>query len=112
MEGIVIEKDQVVGRDTVKKYGIVSATGASLINIVADSAYATTIANKTTYYVNVQNEEIDIVSFWLDNKESVDKDYVGKENNVSTNETTTNYNNTSNNSRPLCNSSTSTGQSS
>lgn len=85
MEGIVIEKDQKVGNDTIKKYGIVSATGANLINIVADSAYATTIANKTTYYVSVQNEEIDIVNFWLENKEKVDKDYVGRENTVTNN---------------------------
>lgn len=90
MEGIVIEKDQKVGNETVKKYGIVSATGANLINIVADSAYATTIANKTTYYVSVQNEEIDIVNFWLENKERVDKDYVGKENTTSTNDVATN----------------------
>lgn len=84
MEGIVIEKDQQVGREKVRKYGIVSATGAGLINIVADSAYSTTIANKTTYYVSVQNEEIDIVNFWLENKEKADKDYVGKENNTVT----------------------------
>lgn len=85
MQGIVIEKDQRVGNEVVRKYGIISATGANLINIVADSAYATTIANKTTYYVSVQNEEIDIVNFWLENKEKTQKDYVGKDNTVTDN---------------------------
>lgn len=94
MEGIVIEKDQKVGNETIRKFGIVSATGAGLINIVADSAYSRTIANKTTYYVSVQNEEIDIVNFWLDNKEKVEKDYVGKENTVDTNTTVPDTTNT------------------
>ena len=78
-EAIVISKDEKVDNNTVKKYGIVSSTGNSLINIVADSVYATTLQNKTTYYVNVQNQVIDIVNFWLENRQNVEKDYVGKE---------------------------------
>ena len=39
-----------------------------MVNIVADSAYATTLENKTTYYLNVQNQVIDIVNFWYEQK--------------------------------------------
>ena len=79
-EGIVIQKNQVVERETVKKYGIINSRGEGIMNIVADSIYATTLENKTTYYVNVQNQIVDIINFWLENKEKAEKDYVGKEN--------------------------------
>ena len=62
LEGIVVEKDSKVGNTMVKKYGVVSSTGDKIVNIVADSAYSTTIENKTTYYLTVENRSIDIVS--------------------------------------------------
>lgn len=71
LEGIVVEKDSKVGNTMVKKYGVVSSTGDKIVNIVADSAYSTTIENKTTYYLTVENRSIDIVSFWYEQKDRV-----------------------------------------
>ncbi len=68
IEGIVVEKDTKEQNTTVKKYGIVSSTGTPMINIVLDTAYATTVENKTTYYMSVQNQVIDIVNYWYEQK--------------------------------------------
>ena len=68
LDGIVIEKDIQENNSKVKKFGVVSSEGNLMVNIVADSAYATTLENKTTYYLNVQNQVIDIVNFWYEQK--------------------------------------------
>lgn len=68
INGIVVEKDTNENNTKIKKYGIVSSTGAKMVNYVADSVYSTTLEGKTTYYISVQNQEIDIVSFWYEQK--------------------------------------------
>lgn len=69
LNGIVLEKDIVENNTNVKKYGIVNSTGNKMVNFVADSVYSTTLEGKTTYYISVQNQEIDIVNFWYEQKE-------------------------------------------
>ena len=70
LNGIVVEKDITDNNTSVKKYGIVSSTGNKMVNYVADAIYSTTLEGKTTYYISVQNQEIDIVSFWYEQKEN------------------------------------------
>lgn len=64
LNGIVIKKDNTENNTTISKYGIINSNGQLIVNIVADSAYKTTLENKTTYYLTTQNQVIDIVSFW------------------------------------------------
>lgn len=79
LKGIVIERDFINESDTIRKYGVIDSTGTGIVNIVADSAYATTISNKTTYYLNIQNQIIDIVSYYYEHKDEAEKDYVNKQ---------------------------------
>lgn len=79
LKGIVIERDSIIETDKIRKYGVIDSSGTGIVNIVADSAYATTISNKTTYYLNIQNQIIDIVSYYYEHKDEVDKDYVNKQ---------------------------------
>lgn len=88
LDGIVVERDIDENNSKVKKYGIVNSEGQLMVNIVADAAYATTLENKTTYYLNVQNQVIDIVNFWYEQK--------AKDNNKGQGNTTTQTNNQSN----------------
>ena len=78
--GIVVEQDTVVNNTVVRKYGIINNKGELLVNVVADQAYITTSENKKTYYLSLQNQEIDIVKYWNEQK----------------NNTTTTNNNTAN----------------
>lgn len=66
--GIVVEQDTVVNNTVVRKYGIINNKGELLVNVVADQAYITTSENKKTYYLSLQNQEIDIVKYWNDQK--------------------------------------------
>lgn len=66
--GIVVEQDSVVNNTVVRKYGIINNKGELLVNVVADQAYITTSENKKTYYLSLQNQEIDIVKYWNDQK--------------------------------------------
>lgn len=85
LDGIVVEKDIQENNSKVKKFGIVSSEGNLMVNIVADSAYATTLENKTTYYLNVQNQIIDIVNFWYEQKAKDNNKGQGTSNNTSSN---------------------------
>ena len=68
LNAIVVEQDITENGSKIPKYGLVSSEGKFMTNIVADSAYATTLEGRTTYYLNVQNETVDIVNFWYTQK--------------------------------------------
>ena len=73
LNGIVVERDIKTNNTTIKKYGIVDATGSLIVNTIADLAYATTIANTTTYYLDIENKKIDIVYYWNEEKAKAEK---------------------------------------
>lgn len=64
IRGIVLEKDFIQGRNTIKKYGIISAKGELITDFILDSAYMTTVNNESNYYVTLQDQVIDIVDYW------------------------------------------------
>jgi len=64
INGIVLEKDYVQGRNTVKKYGIIDVKGEAITDFILDSAYMTTVNNENNYYVTLQDQTIDIVDYY------------------------------------------------
>lgn len=86
IEGIVVQKDFEENSSKVKKYGIVDSTGAGMFNVVADSIYSTTLSDKTTYYFNAQNQAIDLVNFWYEQKKEDNNKGHGTQNETSSNE--------------------------
>ena len=86
--GIVVEKDTEENNSQIKKYGIISSTGTKITNCVADAVYSTTLSGKTTYYISVQNQEIDVVSSWYQQKDAETQKGSNTEDNSVANETT------------------------
>ena len=64
LNALVIEKDEGISGNTVKKYGIFSSEGNQMTNIVLDSCYVTVLQNVATYYIQTQNQTIDFVNYW------------------------------------------------
>lgn len=64
IKGIVLEKDFVQERNTIKKYGILNNKGEAITDFILDSAYMTTVNNVNNYYVTTQNQAIDIVEYY------------------------------------------------
>ena len=88
--GIVVEQDTVVNNTVVRKYGIINNKGELLVNVVADQAYITTSENKKTYYLSLQNQEIDIVKYWNDQKNNTTNASSSSSTNTNTNSNTDN----------------------
>lgn len=88
--GIVVEQDSVVNNTVVRKYGIINNKGELLVNVVADQAYITTSENKKTYYLSLQNQEIDIVKYWNDQKNNTTNANTNSNSNTNTVNQTTN----------------------
>ncbi len=66
IDGIVVKVNNV-GNDSktiISKYGIINSNGELMVNTAINSAYATTLADVTTYYVTVDDQTIDIVKWW------------------------------------------------
>lgn len=84
MDGIVVEQDSVVDRSVIHKYGIINSRGELIVQVLADEAFITKIENKKTYYVSFQGQNIDIISFWNEQKNSVGTS--SNQNSVNTNE--------------------------
>ena len=89
--GIVFEQDTLVNNAVIRKYGIINNKGELLVNMVADQAYITTSENKKTYYLSLQNQEIDIVKYWNEQKNNTTS---SNANNTNENNTTVNNDNT------------------
>lgn len=63
IKGIVLEKDFVENRNTIKKYGVLNNKGEMIADFILDSAYMTMVDNVTNYYVTTQGQTIDIVEY-------------------------------------------------
>lgn len=94
--GIVVEQDSVVNNTVVRKYGIINNKGELLVNVVADQAYITTSENKKTYYLSLQNQEIDIVKYWNDQKNNTTNASSSTNANTNSNSNTNTVNQTTN----------------
>ena len=86
LEGIVVEVDEKNDNNEIKRYGIINMKGETIMYPVAEEAYAFTMENKTTYYIKYQSQEIDIVSYW---KEEREKNNTNPENNQQEDSNTT-----------------------
>ena len=64
LNALVIEKDELQGGNTIKKYGIFSSQGNQMTNLVLDQCYVTVLQNVATYYIQTQNQTIDFVNYW------------------------------------------------
>ena len=86
LDGIVVEVDEKNENNEIKRYGIINLKGETIMNPLAEEAYAFTMENKTTYYIKYQSQEIDIVSYW---KEQREKNNTNTENNQQEDSNTT-----------------------
>ncbi len=64
MDGIIVGKYYGEGNSKVMKYGIINSAGTMIVATTADSAFAVTLENKTTYYLSIGTQNIDIVDYW------------------------------------------------
>ncbi len=85
IKGIVLEKDFKEGKNTIRKYGIINVKGEPITDFILDSAYMTTVNNESNYYVTLQDQVIDIVEYWRNQRRQTSGS--SEENNVNQNET-------------------------
>lgn len=64
MDGIIVGKWYGDNNTKVMKYGIVNSAGNLIVDTTADSAFAVTLENNTTFYLSIGNQNIDIVNYW------------------------------------------------
>ena len=72
IDAIVVELDQGYGTSKVQKYGLINSHGSPMVNTVCDKIYFSSLQNVITYYIDVQDQSINIVDYWYEQKERYD----------------------------------------